>query len=73
MRYTAASLLTFLGLQAGLFVLIELLHVSPRLAWLPAKGFAWLGISYPLFRTEVFARRRLPGGDGRPIDGAWLS
>ena len=68
--YAAASLLTFLGLQAGLFTLIELLHVKPRLAWLPAKGFAWLGISYPLFRYVVFARRPPRERHGLPTDGA---
>jgi len=56
--YAAASLATFLGLQACLFTLVELGHLEPRTAWVPARCLAWMGISYPLFRFVVFSRPR---------------
>jgi putative flippase GtrA len=56
--YCLASLLTYLGLQACLVLLIEVLHVDERLAWVPAQLIAWGAISYPLFRRVVFARPR---------------
>ncbi len=63
--YAFASLLTYLGLQACLSVLVEVLHVAERLAWVPAKVLAWGAISYPLFRLVVFARpRAVPSSRG---------
>jgi len=55
--YAAASGLVYLGLQGCLTLFVEFFGVNERLAWLPAKGIAWAGISYPLFRFVVFARR----------------
>jgi len=53
--YALASLLTYLGLQGTLMLLVEVLGMNPHLAWVPAKVLAWAGISYPLFRFVVFA------------------
>jgi putative flippase GtrA len=58
--YALGSFLTYLGLQASLAVLVELLHVDARLAVFPAKVVAYLGVSYPMSRFVVF------GGDRRP-------
>jgi putative flippase GtrA len=55
-RYTAVSGLTFLGLRALLWLFIEVLAQSARLAWLPAKVLAFFAISYPLQRIWVFHR-----------------
>ncbi len=67
--YAVASGLTYLALQSCLMVFIEGLHVSARLAWVPAKVVAWGAVSYPLFRRIVFARPSgaalPPAGDGR--------
>jgi hypothetical protein len=57
-RYAASSLAAYLALQGALWVLIEVLFAGPRAAWLPAKGFAWLAISYPLLRFAVFNQPR---------------
>jgi putative flippase GtrA len=54
LRYALVSGLTFLGLRASLWVLIELLSIDARLAWLPAKILAFLLVSYPLQRLWVF-------------------
>lgn len=53
-RYAVVSGLTFFGLRALLWLLIEVLGTSARLAWLPAKVVAFLAISYPLQRLWVF-------------------
>ncbi|MGC4067106.1 MAG: GtrA family protein [Polyangiaceae bacterium] len=55
-RYTAVSGLTFLGLRGLLWLFIEVLAQSARLAWLPAKILAFFAISYPLQRLWVFHR-----------------
>ena len=57
-QYAIASASTYLGLQLCLLLLIEVLHINERIAWLPAKIFAWLAVSYPLHRFMVFGRRK---------------
>jgi putative flippase GtrA len=58
LMYAGASGLTYLALQAVLTLLVELGGVHERVAWVPAKGVAWMLVSYPLFRFVVFARPR---------------
>ena len=53
------------ALQACLFVLVEVLGVDARIAWAPAKVFAWLAVSYPMARFVVFGAGGGDGGDGR--------
>ena len=54
LRYAAVSLLTFIALRGLLWVSIERLAWSPRVAWLPAKLLAFALVSYPLQRLWVF-------------------
>jgi putative flippase GtrA len=56
-QYALASFLTYLALQGSLALLVEVAHVDARLAWVPAKLFAWLAVSYPMARFYVFGRR----------------
>jgi putative flippase GtrA len=58
--YAFASLVTYGGLQSALWLLIEVMHMHERTAWLPAKAFAWLLLSYPLQRFLVFGKG-MPG------------
>lgn len=53
-RYAVVSGTTFLALRVALWVLIDVLALDARLAWLPAKVIAFLAISYPLQRIWVF-------------------
>lgn len=59
-QYAVASVLTYVALQASLALLVEVYHVDPRVAYFPAKAFAWLAVSYPLARLVVFGAG---GGD----------
>lgn len=58
-RYAIVSLLTFLCLRSLLWLLIEVLGMGMRIAWLPAKLLAFVMISYPLQRSWVFKARAL--------------
>jgi putative flippase GtrA len=53
-RYAVVSGLTFLGLRTALWLLIDVMVIDARLAWLPAKVAAFLAVSYPLQRWWVF-------------------
>jgi putative flippase GtrA len=57
-EYAIASGATYLGLQASLYLLIEVVGIASRIAWLPGKVIAWLLVSYPMQRFFVFAERR---------------
>ncbi len=57
LRYTIASVATFLCLRGLLWLFIENLGVGTRVAWLPAKVLAFLAFSFPLQRWWVFKRR----------------
>jgi putative flippase GtrA len=61
-QYAVASGATYLGLQLCLMLLIEVMHINERVAWLPAKVVAWLLVSYPMHRFVVFGKR----GDRKP-------
>jgi putative flippase GtrA len=56
--YAAGSALTWLALQAALWVLIEKLGLGERVAWPPAKAITWIAVSYPLSRLVVFSEER---------------
>jgi putative flippase GtrA len=56
-QYAIASGATYLGLQLCLMLLIEVLGVNERVAWLPAKLVAWIAVSYPMHRFVVFGKR----------------
>lgn len=58
MQYAMAAAATYVGLQLSLFMLIEVLAVPTRVAWVPAKVIAWLLVSYPMQRLVVFAEKR---------------
>jgi putative flippase GtrA len=57
-QYAIASGATYIGLQLCLMLLIEVIGVNERVAWLPAKVVAWLVVSYPMHRFVVFGKRR---------------
>jgi putative flippase GtrA len=57
-QYAVVSGLVYLGLQASLWLLIEVLGLNERIAWLPAKIFSWMVVSYPLQRFLVFRERK---------------
>lgn len=57
-EYAFACLLTYGALQSCLFVFVEVLEMDEHLAWLPAKGIAWLLVSYPVHRFLVFSGGR---------------
>lgn len=57
LRYAVVSLATFLALRLLLAGSIEGLGMSPRVAWLPAKGAAFLLVSYPAQRLWVFSNK----------------
>lgn len=54
--YAVGSLLTYVVLNATLYVLIEKVGTNERLAWLPGKAVAWMVVSYPFQRWVVFRR-----------------
>ena len=56
--YALGSAATWASLQAALWVLVEQVHLDAKLAWPPAKAFAWIAVSYPLSRAVVFAEPR---------------
>lgn len=56
-RYANVSLLTFFCLRGLLWLLIEVLGVDMRIAWLPAKLLAFLMVSFPLQKWWVFKAR----------------
>jgi len=56
LMYVLASGAVYVGFQACLMFLIEILHMNEHWAWFPAQLVAWVGVSYPLFRFYVFAR-----------------
>jgi putative flippase GtrA len=53
-QYVAGALLTYLGVQATLWVLIERFGAGEKTAWFPAKILAFALISYPFQRFVVF-------------------
>jgi putative flippase GtrA len=53
-QYVIGALLTYLGVQATLWVLIERFGAGERVAWFPAKILAFALISYPFQRFVVF-------------------
>jgi putative flippase GtrA len=53
-QYVAGALLTYFGVQAALWILIEYLGADERAAWFPAKILAFALISYPFQRFVVF-------------------
>ena len=67
LMYVLASGAVYVGFQACLMFLIEILHMDEHWAWFPAQFVAWVGVSYPLFRFFVFAR---PTSVGRPLEGS---
>jgi putative flippase GtrA len=53
-QYVIGALLTYLGVQTTLWVLIERFGAGEKVAWLPAKILAFALISYPFQRFVVF-------------------
>lgn len=60
--YALASAATYVGMVAALKLSIDVLMLTERVAWLPAKLLSWVLISYPLHRTVVFSRLRRSSG-----------
>jgi putative flippase GtrA len=56
-RYAIVSLLTLACLSLLLWVLVDILAIDARIAWLPAKILAFLIVSFPLQRIWVFKTR----------------
>jgi putative flippase GtrA len=65
-KYVLASAMTYIALQTSLFVLIDILDVHERVAWVPAKVLSWALVSYPLQRCFVFSASRRRCVTGRP-------
>jgi putative flippase GtrA len=53
-QYVIGAFLTYLGVQATLWVLIERFGAGEKVAWFPAKILAFALISYPFQRFVVF-------------------
>jgi putative flippase GtrA len=58
MHFLGAAATTNFSLQVGLVLLVEVVRLNPRLAWVPAKVAVWALVSYPLARFFVFRPQR---------------